>query len=234
MNTRGYFIAGTDTGVGKTRVTTGLITAFRGLGVRVSGMKPVAAGGIVVNDRIFNEDVLSIAEVSGQLPADVALNPYCLSEAVSPNIGAKHAGISIELGVISSYFRQLSGSSDLVIVEGAGGWLTPISEQRTMADVAAVLGLPVVLTVALRLGCLNHALLTAEAINQKGLSLAGWVGNQTNPDFQALAENLETLSVRLGSVPLALLPFSPDPRSAWPPLREAAATLLTRQRQSES
>lgn len=234
MNTRGYFIAGTDTGVGKTRVTTGLITAFRALGVRVSGMKPVAAGGISVNSHIFNEDVVLIADSSGQLATDMALNPYCLSEPVSPNIGAKHAGISIEIGVIGRYFSQLSDKSDLIIVEGAGGWLTPISEQRTMADVAALLGLPVVLTVALRLGCLNHALLAAEAIKRQGLSLAGWVGNQTNPDFQALAENLETLSARLGSAPLALLAFSPDPRSAWPALHDAAATLLTRQRLSES
>lgn len=234
MNTRGYFITGTDTGVGKTRVTTGLINGFRGLGLRVSGMKPVAAGGVTINNRIINEDVLSIADVSGQFPADMALNPYALSEPISPNITAKKAGISIELDVIHSQFRLLCKNSDVIIAEGAGGWLTPISEQRTMADVATVLGLPVVLTVALRLGCLNHALLTAAAISQQGLSLAGWVGNQTDPDFRALSENLETLSTYLGSPPLALLPWSPDARSAWPALREAAATLLTRQRQSES
>lgn len=234
MTTRGFFITGTDTGVGKTRVTTGLINGFRGLGLRVSGMKPVAAGGIASNNRIINEDVLLIADVSGQVATDTALNPYCLREPVSPNIGAKKAGICIDLKVISRQFRLLCENSDVVIVEGAGGWLTPVSEQRTMADVAAVLGLPVVLTVALRLGCLNHALLTAEAISRQGLSLAGWVGNQTDPDFQAPAENLETLSARLGSAPLALLPCSPDPRSAWPALHGAAATLLARERQSES
>jgi dethiobiotin synthetase len=233
MSARGYFIAGTDTGVGKTRVTTGLIRVFRSLNLRTAGMKPVAAGTIDLSRGIFNEDVLAIAEVSGQKPEDTALNPYCLREPISPNIAAKRAGISIDLAEICRHFRILSQNSDVVIVEGAGGWLTPISDELTMADIAGALGLPVILTVALRLGCQNHALLTARAIRQRGLLLAGWIGNQLDPEFLALSENVDSLAVHLGSAPLAVLPLSVDPFSALPGLRDAATKLLTQQVDSE-
>jgi dethiobiotin synthetase len=233
MSARGYFIAGTDTGAGKTRVATGLIRVFRSLNLRTVGMKPVSAGTIDLSNGIFNEDALAIAEVSGQKPEDTALNPYCLREPISPNIAAKRAGISIDLEEICRHYRVLCANSDIVVVEGAGGWLTPISDELTMADVAGALGLPVILTVALRLGCQNHALLTARAIRQRGLLLAGWIGNQQDPGFLALSENIDSLSVHLGSAPLAVLPLSVDALSAIPELRNAAARLLMQQGASE-
>jgi dethiobiotin synthetase len=224
---RGYFIAGTDTDVGKTRVTTGLIAGFREQGLRVSGMKPVAAGVVSTENGFFNDDVIKIADISGQNAGDINLNPYSLPEPLSPNIAAEHAGISIDLEVIRRHYLSLAQESDVVVVEGAGGWLVPISDRLTMADVAATLGLPVILTVGLRLGCLNHSLLTAQAIRQQGLKIAGWVGNHIDPSFAAGEENIRCLATRLASPPLALLPWDRDARSAWPALRQAAARLTS-------
>lgn len=198
----GYFIAGTDTGAGKTRVTAGLLRALVELGLRPRGMKPVSAGG--------NEDAVTIAAVTGQIADDPHLNPYNLPEALSPHIAAENAGICIDIDRIRASYAALATESELVLVEGAGGWLSPISEDQTMADVAVALRLPVLLVVGLRLGCLNHALLTAQAIRGSGLVLGGWLGSQPQREFAACAANLRTLSQRLGSAPLAVLPWQPD------------------------
>src|SRR5471032_2963807 len=154
---RGVFIAGTDTGIGKTRVTLGLIRALRQAGIHANGMKPVASGMIAKNAAFINEDAHAIAELStGECPlADIT--PYSFDWAVSPHIAAEHAGIVIDLAVIVSAYGRLAAGCDLLIVEGTGGWLTPIGEQATMADLARALRLPVVLVVGMRLGCLNHA-----------------------------------------------------------------------------
>src|SRR5665213_1017385 len=201
----GVFIAGTDTGVGKTRVTLGLIRALRAGGVQAEGMKPVASGMIAHSGLFINEDTHAIAELNGNKCALGDITPYCFDWAASPHIGAERAGVVVDLRTIVTAYARLSTGSSLMVVEGTGGWLTPIGEQGTMADVARVLGLPVVLVVGLRLGCLNHALLSAQAIRQRGASLAGWIGNQIDAGFARLPQNVSTLAQHLGMPPIAIV-----------------------------
>jgi len=202
---RGWFIAGTDTGVGKTRVTAGLLAALKARGVRAAGMKPVAAG----RSGPENEDVAALRAQSCAGLAAQDMNPYCLEEPISPHLAALREGIVIEPDRIIAAHRRLAARCEVVLVEGAGGWLAPISATATMADVARALGLPVVLVVGLRLGCLNHALLSAAAISQQGLTLAGWIGSLIDPSMRALDGNLATLVARLPAPMLGVLPHDP-------------------------
>jgi dethiobiotin synthetase len=215
---RGYFIAGTDTGVGKTRVACGLIAGFRAIGKHAAGYKPVMAGE-------FSDDLYNIAEVSGFPPDFRSHCTYRLLAPVSPNIAADLQGLLIDIDAISADWHRLSENFDMMIVEGTGGWLCPINERQTMADVALALQLPVVLVVGMRLGCLNHALLTTDSIRRSGLRFAGWLANCIDPDFAALEANLATLQRRLGSAPLAVLPHQPQHAAAMPQLTAAARLL---------
>lgn len=226
---RAYFIAGTDTGVGKTRITVALLAAARAKGVVASGMKPVAAGAERREGRLVSADAVQIAAASGQATPYQELNPYCLLEPISPNIAADRARITVDISVIVTIARRLQAEAQLLLIEGAGGWYTPISERESMADLARALGYPVVLVVGLKLGCLNHARLSCEAIRRCGCQLAGWVGTQVDPDFAALKENLATLERLLGRAPLALLPHSIDSRKDAPRLRSALSPLLAAQ-----
>jgi len=183
------FVAGTDTGVGKTTVAVALLRDLARTGLRVAGMKPVAAGATMTANGWRNEDALDLAAAGNVALPYEWLNPCCLPTATSPHLAALDAGISIEIPPIVAAFEQIKTRSDLIIVEGAGGWLAPIGspgangELQSMQDVAVALGLPVVLVVGIRLGCLNHALLTAAAIRQSGLPLAGWIANPIDPHF---------------------------------------------------
>ena len=208
---RGVFIAGTDTGVGKTHTTVRVVRALARCGLRVAAMKPVAAGADPTARGLRNADALLLA-AAANVPADYGrINPYCLPLPVSPHIAARDAGICIETSVIATRFRELAVVSDCVVVEAAGGWLAPISDRESMADVALALGLPVLLVVGLKLGCLNHARLTAEAIEASGLALAGWIANHIDPHYERLAENLETLERLLGRAPLAFVAHESTP-----------------------
>jgi dethiobiotin synthetase len=223
----GVFVAGTDTGVGKTRVVVGLIRALRAHGWRACGMKPVASGTIATDDGFINEDVSSIAAASGHdgdILADI--NPYCFEWPVSPHIGAERAGIMIDTGRIVSSFERLARQHDIVIVEGTGGWLAPIGAVATMADVASALRLPVVLVVGLRLGCLNHALLSAQAIERSGSNLAAWIGSAIDPNMPAQLENLAALKHRLPAPQLGLLPYSRAPEHDAVALELAARAFM--------
>jgi dethiobiotin synthetase len=224
----GYFITGTDTGVGKTRVATGLIAGFQQLEKRVLAMKPVACGFSLHDSRKINDDVLDIAALTAQDADDIELCVYSLAEPVSPNIAATNAGISIEIPRITHYWQRLVENADIVIVEGAGGWEVPLSATQTMADLARALELPVILTVGLRLGCLNHALLTARAIRQSGLPLAGWIANHLDPAMLASDANIHTLTQLLGQAPLAVLPHDTAINSSRRLLADAARTLCNR------
>jgi len=208
---KGLFIAGTDTGVGKTRVAVSLIAGLAARGVRVAAMKPVAAGAELTPEGLQNEDARLLAAAANVRVAYAMVNPYCLRAPVSPHIAAEEAGIVIDPALIRTRYEALAAVADRVIVEGAGGWLAPIGAARTMEDVAVALGLPVVLVVGLRLGCLSHALLTARAIRASGLPIAHWVGNAIDPAFERSRENIATLSAALGP-PLATLAFSIEPR----------------------
>jgi len=189
--TRGVFIAGTDTEVGKTRVAVALVRALVGEGLKVAVMKPIAAGAVETGEGLRNADASNVEAPYRNI------NPFCLPEPTSPHIAARSAGIRIDLSVIQREFAQLEATADLVVVEGAGGWLAPISDTASMADVAGALDLPVILVVGLRLGCLNHALLTSQAIHISGLRLAGWVANHIQPRFEHAAENIALLERRL-------------------------------------
>ncbi len=205
--TRGVFITGTDTEVGKTVVATALIRALVQAGHRIAAMKPIAAGADPGPTGPQNADAVAL-KAAANVPATYEIvNPYCLKLPASPHIAAAKEGISIKLAPIVQAFGQLTRNSDLVVVEGAGGWLAPINETETMADIAATLDLPVVLVVGLRLGCLNHALLTAQAIEARGLTCAGWIGNHLQPRFEHAAENLATLEARLAAPLLDVVPF---------------------------
>jgi dethiobiotin synthetase len=233
---QGYFIAGTDTGVGKTRITTGLLGALSQTGVRALGMKPVASG---TDDAGVNEDVarihaaniasLAASEAAAGASWQAAQNPYCFSWPVSPHLAARRAGVVIEPARILEAAKALAaqaGRGGLLLVEGTGGWLAPIGADRTMADVAETLGLPVVLVVGLRLGCLSHALLTARAIAAGPLRLAGWIGSHLDPDMLLPEENLASLDAALSPAPrLGLLPHGQDPGDDPQHLQPAAQTL---------
>ncbi len=169
-------------------------------------MKPVAAGALSTPCGMRNDDAEALAAAANVAASYEEVNPYCLPAPVSPHIAALDAGVDIEVTLIARRFRELTERADCVIAEGAGGWLAPISERETLANVARALALPVVLVVGLRLGCLNHALLSARAIEADGLPLAAWIGNGIDPGFERLEENLATLERRLGSPPLAVLP----------------------------
>ncbi len=207
MPTRGLFIAGTDTEVGKTRAAVSVVRTLVRAGVRVAVMKPVAAGAATTAKGLRNSDAASLAAAANVAAAYELVNPYCLAAPVSPHIAAAEAGISIELGHITECFRELARRAECVIVEGAGGWLAPIGERQTMADVACALQLPVILVVGLRLGCLNHALLSARAIETSGLRLAGWIANHVDPRLERARENAATLERLLDGPPLAALPY---------------------------
>jgi dethiobiotin synthetase len=223
----GYFVAGTDTGVGKTRVSAALLAAGRAEGLAVMGMKPVASGAEPIAGRMASDDALQLAAASGQSTDYDELNPYCLEVAISPHIAAKLANIDINIAKIVTIAGSLQAKSDLLLIEGAGGWYTPISDRESMADLARALGLPVLLVVGLKLGCLNHARLSLEAIRQGGCRFAGWIGNHIDPEFMAPAENLATLGQLLGVEPLAVLPYAPGIHDDAAHAREALQRLRT-------
>jgi dethiobiotin synthetase len=209
------FVVGTDTGVGKTHATCALLQALARRYPRVCGMKPIAAGGVQTADGFSNEDSLAHRAASTVRVPPALDNPILLPEPLSPHLAAARAGTAIDFDVVLDAVAELRERTDALLVEGAGGFLVPLSETRTGADLAVALQLPLVLVVGMRLGCLNHALLTAEAIRARGLTLAGWIANRVDPDFLCPDENLAYLRTHLGAPLWADLPFSatPDPRA---------------------
>jgi dethiobiotin synthetase len=198
-----FFVTGTDTGIGKTVVACALLHAFAAQDRRVVGMKPVAAG--CDDDGMF-DDVQKL-QAASNVQADMAhINPYRFAPAIAPHIAAELAGVEISFAPIINAFKALQQQADVVIVEGAGGIAVPLNKHQDMADLALALDIPVILVVGMRLGCLNHALLSAQAIQHKGLRLAGWVANYLTPDMPVAAENEKALlqllhAPLIGSVP---------------------------------
>jgi dethiobiotin synthetase len=178
----------------------------------VAVMKPVAAGVIKTQEGEFNDDALELLAASNVKAPYEDVNPWLLRTAASPHLAAQADGVAIRHERIASAFGRLRTASDLVLVEGAGGWLAPISATETMADVAERLALPVILVVGMRLGCLNHALLTGDALRARGLSFAGWIANKLQSEMPLASANIETLSNRFGAAPLAVVPAGTDPR----------------------
>jgi len=225
MSGAAWFITGTDTGVGKTRVTAGLLAAAREAGLKAAGMKPVATGAERRDGRLVNEDALAIANASGQSTPYDDLNPFCLIEPISPHIAANRADIRIDIDKIVRCARRISLAHELLLIEGAGGWYTPLSPEESMADLVQALAAPVILVVGLRMGCLNHARLSFEAIEWSGCRFAGWIASGVDPQFAAAKENLATLASLLGAPPLGLLPFERERARDALHLREALLRL---------
>lgn len=201
--TLSYFITGTGTGVGKTLVSCALLHAFAARGNAVIGMKPVAAG--CENGKWMDVELLAAA--SNVTAPRAQINPYALIPPIAPHIAAARAGIEIDIDIIYQACLELEKIADVVIVEGIGGFLVPLNDHQDSAGMAKVLGLPVILVVGMQLGCLNHALLTAQFVRVTGLPLAGWVANQIDPQMTALDENVSALKQRLGCPLLGVLPF---------------------------
>jgi len=201
----GCFITGTDTDIGKTRVAASIIRALAERGRAVVGMKPVASG-----DAGRSQDAQRLIDAASVEAEYADVNPYLFAEPVSPHLAARAAGVEIDLRVITRACEKLASRADWVIVEGVGGWFAPLSETLTVQDMAQALKLPVVLVVGMRLGCLNHALLSARAIRQSGLPLAGWVANCIDPTMRQVEENIATLEQRMASPLLAVVAHDGD------------------------
>jgi dethiobiotin synthetase len=192
--------------VGKTWVAVALTRALVARGLRVAVMKPVAAGALETPGGPRNDDALELLGASNVAAAYEDVNPYLLALPASPHLAARAAGVSIRHESIVASYRRLAAMSDVVIAEGAGGWLAPISGTQTMADIAGKLALPVILVVGMRLGCLNHALLTRDAIRACGLPFGGWIANKLATEMPLCQANIETLESRFGMPPLAVVP----------------------------
>lgn len=203
-----YFVTGTDTGVGKTLVSCALLHALAAQGKRVVGFKPVAAG---CDESDHNEDALQLRAASNVLVSYGQVNPYCFVHPVAPHIAARNSGVRIELSRILTTYRELAGQADEVVVEGAGGFLVPLNEKKDSADLAVELGLPVIVVVGMRLGCLNHALLTMRVIADYQLECAGWVANVLDAEMPALQQNIDALRERIAAPLLGVIPYQAQP-----------------------
>lgn len=203
-----YFVTGTDTGVGKTLISCSLLYAFSQQGKSVAGMKPVAAG---CDEDGLNEDVKELRAATTVLASLGQINPYSFVHPVAPHIAARNSGVQINLERILESYNELASQAEVVIVEGAGGFQVPLNDTQDSADLAIELGLPVILVVGMRLGCLNHALLTLRAITDCGLKCAGWVANVIDADMAELEENIHALQQRIKAPLLTVVNYQTTP-----------------------
>lgn len=202
--TQAYYITGTDTEIGKTHAACALLATARAQELRAAALKPVAAG---IDESGHNDDVVRLMAAANVLLPEQTVNPWLLKEPLSPHIAAKRAGVEISVAPIIECFHAACEQSDLLLVEGVGGLYAPLSDSLTQADLVRELDIPVIMVVGLRLGCLNHALLTAAAIQRERLTFAGWIANQIDPFFQAQEENIQTLMQQLNAPCLGILPY---------------------------
>jgi len=213
--TPALFVTGTDTGVGKTRVAAALCRGLAARGNRVAAMKPVASGCTLTPEGLRNEDAVLLLAAMNVRARYSDVNPYAFAPAIAPHIAAREAGVDIDFNVLDRAYERLRMQSRVLIVEGAGGWLAPLDSSRAFADLAVHWQMDVVLVVGMRLGCLNHALLTAESIERRGLRLRGWVANSIDPKFERLPENMSSLEGRMAAPCLGIFSFEPhaDPKT---------------------
>ena len=204
------FVTGTDTGVGKTVASAALLHAFRARGLRAVGMKPVASGCVPTPDGWRNDDALALQAASDPVPPYDDLNPFALPAPLAPEIAARDAGVDVQLGVLVSAFERLHPLADLVLVEGVGGWAAPLTATLDQRHLVQELRLPVVLVVGMRLGCINHARLSARAIQDDGARLVGWIANEVDPGMERKDENFALLSARLPVPCWGRLPYARD------------------------
>lgn len=211
-----WFVTGTDTEIGKSLCSATLLHAFAAQGRQVAGMKPIAAGAVWNGDHWHNDDVALITAASNVAVGAELVCPYLLHEPVAPHIAAAGEGISFDLGHIGNCLTQIRAQAEITIVEGVGGFRVPLTDTQDTADLAVQLGLPIILVVGMRLGCISHSLLTVEAIQARGLRLAGWIANQIDPGMRHTSANLGALQARIPAPLLGHIPYlvPADPRIA--------------------
>lgn len=202
-----FFVTGTDTDAGKTLVACGLLAAASAQGLRTLALKPVAAGAEKRSGELRNDDALNLMAAMSEKLSYAQVNPVVFEEAIAPHIAADHEGRRLTAAQLAGYCRgSMMHPADFLLVEGAGGWRVPLNHRETLAALAVELNLPVILVVGMKLGCISHALLTADAIRADGLSLAGWVANRVDPDMACFEENLATLQGMLPAPCLGVVP----------------------------
>jgi len=203
----GIFVTGTDTGVGKTVISAGLVRLAAGLGHSAVGLKPVASGATATADGLRNSDALLLASAGSVALPYADTNPFCFEPAIAPHLAAAEAGVTVPVATLADWYRRVTARVTVAVLEGAGGWRVPLHPEGFLSDLPEHLGLGVILVVGLRLGCLNHARLTLEAIERGGrCRFLGWVGNRVDPRFERLEENVTTLERLLGVPALAIVP----------------------------
>ncbi len=207
---KAFFITGTDTNVGKTLIAAGLLVAAKNKGLTTAALKPVAAGCEKTSEGLRNADALLLQSVITESLVYDQINPYALEAAIAPHIAAQQEKRSLSVDRLAGICRGVLSAANFTLVEGAGGWRVPINPRETLADLAKNLDLPVILVVGIRLGCINHALLSFEAIVRDGAAVAGWVANCVDADMPVLQENIESLRTRLPVPCLAVVPFLED------------------------
>ncbi|HEY0634719.1 MAG TPA: dethiobiotin synthase [Gammaproteobacteria bacterium] len=207
---KGFFITGTDTGVGKTRISLAVMRVLQQQGLRVAAMKPVASGCEMSAEGLRNEDALLLQQHASAIRPYDLINPYAFAPPIAPHLAAARSGVTIEFSRIIAGYQQLAAGSDGVVVEGAGGWLVPLNDTQSIADLALTLKLPVILVVAIRLGCINHALLSAQAIRSSGCVLAGWIANHTQPADGQSAEIVSAIKQRIAAPLLGDVTYQPE------------------------
>ena len=209
-----FFIAGTDTGVGKTVISTALLTAADRRGLTTAAIKPVAAGCLQTADGLRNDDALALQAAINQPINYQQINPIALEPAIAPHIALQQSNQTATIKQLAAHCHNvLAMSANFTVIEGAGGWRVPLNDRETLADLPKAIELPTILVVGIRLGCLNHALLTVEAIRQDGVEFIGWVANQIEPGMEVYRENIASLKQRLSAPCIGEVPFIPDPAS---------------------
>ena len=208
------YVTGTDTGIGKTLASCALLQALRGHGLRAAGMKPVASGCERIEGEWRNADALALQAAGEPGIAYADINPFALEHPLAPELAARDAGVEVSLLPILASHARLSDHADALVIEGVGGWAAPLSASLMQADLVRALRLPVLLVVGLRLGCLNHALLSARAIAADGAHLAGWIASHVDPDMERVEDNIEMLRARLPAPCWGVLPHAPNADAA--------------------
>ncbi len=207
----GYFITGTDTECGKTEITLGLMQLLQRSGASVLGMKPVASGAMPSKEGLRNDDAERILQQASTAVAYDLVNPFAFEPPIAPHLAALQAGVDISFGRIMECHRELSAQADVVVVEGVGGWRVPLGSDGAVSDLALTMNLPVILVVGMKLGCINHALLSAESISDSGIKMAGWVANMVHLEMLEQEANIATLKQEIGVPCLGIVPHMSQP-----------------------
>ena len=204
---KAFFITGTDTAIGKTYTTAALLRHFNQQNLKTAGLKPIASDAQRTAEGLRNSDALQLlAAMSMRFPYH-QINPFTLESAIAPHLAAEPSYLNVQ-DTVAACQPVLNSDYDILLIEGAGGWLVPLNDEETFADLAAAFGFPIILVVGLRLGCLNHSSLTWQNINARGLPFAGWIANPIDPNMQKQTENIETLTKILGAPPLTIIPYN--------------------------